>query len=55
VINTDINDKKIKIDIVKSKVEFSDIKVFIQNSNNLCASCFHHIIKTHILWGCYLS
>jgi len=47
-INIDVNDKKMKIDIVKSEVESSDIKIFIPNSNSLYISCFHHMIKTYI-------
>ena len=47
-INTDVNDKKMKIDIVKSEIESSDIKIFIQNSNGLCTSYFHYMIKTYI-------
>jgi len=37
----------IKIDVVKSKIQSSDMKVFIQNSDSLYISYFHHIIKTH--------
>jgi len=37
--------------VVKSEVSFSDIKVFIQNSDNLYTNYFHHMIKTHIWWG----
>ena len=40
-----------KIDVVKSKIWSSDIEVFIQNSDGLCASYFHHMIKTYTWWG----
>ena len=47
-INTDVNNKKMKIDIVKSEIKSSDIKIFIQDSNGLFTSYFHHMIKTYI-------
>jgi len=30
--------------IIKSKIQSSDIKIFIQNSNKLCTSCFHYLV-----------
>ena len=36
-----------KIDVVKSEVQSSDTEVYIQKSDGLCASCCHHMIKTH--------
>ena len=35
------------ISIVKSEIQSLNTEVYIQNSNSLCASCFHYIIKTH--------
>ena len=42
------------INIVKSKMWFSNIEVYIQNSDSLYIGYFHHIIKTYTWWGCYL-
>ena len=39
--------KLMKIDVVKFKVQFSNIKVYIQNSNSLCICYFYYIIKTY--------
>ena len=39
-----------KIDIIKSEVQFSNTKVYIQKSNGLCASYFHYIIKICTWW-----
>ena len=47
-INIYVNDKKMKINVVKSQVQFLNIKVFIQDSNGLYTSYFYHMIKTHI-------
>ena len=35
-------------DIVKFEIQFSDTKVFIQNSDGLCTSYFYYMIKTCI-------
>ena len=41
--NEEENKKKLNLLL---SVLTSDIKAFIQNSNGLYASCFHHMIKT---------
>ena len=48
-MNTDVNDNEkllllMKTNIIKSKIRSSDTKIFIQNSNKLCTSCFHYLV-----------
>ena len=48
-INTDVNNnEKIKIDIVKPRVWFSDLEIFIQNNDSLYTRYFYYMVKTCI-------